>query len=305
MDPALKRSLIVSVGLHLLLLVLLTANFSFFRSEEILVMPMPGEIGPAAPLKATTVDRSDYEEQVKEIKEKKEQERKAEERKQKKIEEEKKRVEREKRLEEQRKKQQELEKQKQEQEKKLALKKAEEEKKRKADEAEKQKKLDAERKKKEDEKKKQQELEKKRKEKEAKDKAAKEKAEKEKQQRERDAAEEMMQEQMEAEADARRAAKAGQILTEKQRYLSMIVAKIQQNWLVDDTMRGKECNVNIRLAANGFLIAAKVLDGDRALCDSAMRAIQKAAVGNFPMSPDPDVYDALKDLTPILRPELR
>ncbi|WP_419571976.1 cell envelope integrity protein TolA [Rheinheimera sp.] len=306
MDPAFKRSLIISAGLHLLLVVLLVANFSFFRSEEVLVMPMPGDMAAAVPLKATTVDKSAYEEQVKEIKEKKEQERKTEERKQKQIEEDKRRVEREKRQAEQQKKQQELEKKKQEQEKKLAAKKAADEKKRKDAEAEKQKKLDAEKKKKDQEKKKQQELEKKEKEKAAKEKAAKEKAEKEKaekEKRERDAAEEMMQEQMEAEAEARRAAKAGQILTEKQRYLAMIVAKIQQNWFVDDTMRGKECRVNIRLAPNGFVISSTVLDGDRALCESAMRAIQKA--GNFPMSPDPDVYDALKDLTPILKPELR
>ena len=113
----------------------------------------------------------------------------------------------------------------------------------------------------------------------------------------------MLAEQLEEEAEARRAAKAGQILTEKQRYLAMIVAKIQQNWFVDDTMRGKECRVNIRLASNGFVTATTVLGGDRALCESAIRAVQKA--GNFPMSPDPDVYDALKDITPTLRPELR
>lgn len=303
MNPAFKKSLLISAGLHVLLVVLLVANFNFFRSKEVLVMPMPGDMATTAPMKATTVDKSAYEEQVKEIKEKKEQESKAEERKQKQREEEKKRVEREKRQEEQRKKQQELDQKKLEQEKKLALKKAEDEKKRKDAEAEKQKKLDAEKQKKAEEKKKQQELEKQKKEKEAKEKAQKEKAEQQKRDREKEALEEMMQEQMEAEAEARRAAKAGQILTEKQRYLAMIVARIQQNWFVDDSMRGKECRVNIRLAPNGFVISSTVLGGDRALCESAMRAIQKA--GNFPMSPDPDVYDALKDITPILRPELR
>ncbi len=105
------------------------------------------------------------------------------------------------------------------------------------------------------------------------------------------------------EAEARRAAKAGQILTEKQRYLALIVAKIQQNWFVDDTMRGKECRINIKLAPDGAVAGTKVLGGDYDLCMSAINAVKKA--GNFPMSKDPDVYDALKDITTILQPELR
>ncbi|MBU1619966.1 MAG: cell envelope integrity protein TolA [Gammaproteobacteria bacterium] len=301
MEPAFKKSLIISGGLHLLVVVLLFANFNFFKSKEVLVIPMPGDL--SAPLNATVIDQSQFDE----MKEENQLKKKAEEKRLKDLERKKQQEERNKRLEEQRLKKQEQEKKQAE----IAEKKAAEEKKKQAIEKEKQQKLAAEKKKKEEEQKKLQEIEKKKKEQAAKEKAAKEKAAKEKaekaqaekEKREREAAEEMLAEQLEEEANARRAAKAGQILTEKQRYLAMIVAKIQQNWFVDDTMRGKECRVNIRLASNGFVTASTILGGDRALCDSAMRAIQKA--GNFPMSPDPDVYDALKDITTILQPELR
>jgi len=96
---------------------------------------------------------------------------------------------------------------------------------------------------------------------------------------------------------------SSQIITEKQRYLALIVAKLQQNWFVDDTMRGKECRINIKLAPDGKVISTTPLGGDYNLCMSAVAAVEKA--GNFPMSEDPDVYDALKDITPTLRPELR
>lgn len=103
------------------------------------------------------------------------------------------------------------------------------------------------------------------------------------------------------QANARRA--ANPILHEKQRYLAQIIAKIQKNWFVDDTMRGKECRLNMKLAPDGSLTQTTVLAGDYNLCLSAIEAVKKA--GKFPMSSDPVVYDALKDLTTILRPELR
>jgi colicin import membrane protein len=116
-------------------------------------------------------------------------------------------------------------------------------------------------------------------------------------------AQRLLASQLEEEAEARRAAKRGQILPEKQRYLALIVAKLQQNWFVDDSMRGKECRINIKLAPDGKVTSTTPLGGDYNLCMSAVRAVENA--GNFPMSKDPDVYDALKDITPTLRPELR
>ena len=59
----------------------------------------------------------------------------------------------------------------------------------------------------------------------------------------------------------------------------------------------------MKLAPDGALTSTAVLSGDHNLCISAINAIKNA--GNFPMSKDPAVYDALKDITIILQPELR
>lgn len=93
------------------------------------------------------------------------------------------------------------------------------------------------------------------------------------------------------------------LLTEKQHYLAQIIAKIQQNWVVDDTMRGNECRINIKLSPDGSVAGTKVLGGDYGLCMSSINAVKKS--GSFPMSKDPAVYDLLKDITVILKPELR
>jgi colicin import membrane protein len=111
----------------------------------------------------------------------------------------------------------------------------------------------------------------------------------------------LLSSQLSKEDEARRA--SNPVLYEKQRYLAQIIAKIQQNWFVDNTMRGKECRLNIKLAPDGTVTSVTPLGGDYNLCMSAVAAIKKA--GKFPMSSDPVVYDALKDLTTILRPELR
>lgn len=92
-------------------------------------------------------------------------------------------------------------------------------------------------------------------------------------------------------------------LSEKQRYMAKIIAKVQQNWFVGDAMRGKECRVNMTLAPNGAVTSVTVLGGHRPLCISAVDAINKGSPYLVPS--DQDVYDALKDLTMILQPELR
>ena len=114
-------------------------------------------------------------------------------------------------------------------------------------------------------------------------------------------AERLLASQLAEEAEARRAPSS--FFSEKQRYLANIVMKLQKNWLVDDTMRGKECKLNIKLARDGTVTSTTPLGGDYNLCMSAVRAVENS--GNFSMPKDPDVYDALKDLTMTLRPELR
>jgi colicin import membrane protein len=112
----------------------------------------------------------------------------------------------------------------------------------------------------------------------------------------------MLQEQLAAESDARRRARAQQAVTEVQRYTAMISDAITRNLIKDEsTMRGRSCRLNIRLASNGFVTSVSVVNGDRAVCDAAVRAVNRA--GTFPMSQDPDVYNQLKDINLTVAPE--
>jgi len=134
---------------------------------------------------------------------------------------------------------------------------------------------------------------------------AKAQAERERQareQRQRAEQERLMQEQMAAEAESRRRARAQQAVTEVQRYTAMISDVIDRNLIKDEsTMRGRTCRVNIRLATNGFVTSVNVISGERVVCDAAVRAVNRA--GTLPMSPDPDVYNQLKDITLTVAPE--
>jgi colicin import membrane protein len=134
---------------------------------------------------------------------------------------------------------------------------------------------------------------------------AKARAERERQareQRERAEQERLLQEQLAAEADARRRARAQQAVTEVQRYTAMISDAITRNLIKDEsTMRGRSCRLNIRLASNGFVTSVSVVNGDSAVCDAAVRAVNRA--GTLPMSQDPDVYNQLKDINLTVAPE--
>lgn len=113
--------------------------------------------------------------------------------------------------------------------------------------------------------------------------------------------EKALQEQMAKEAQARAAARSKQAATEVQRYTALIRGAIQQNLLVDESMRGKSCRINIRLASNGFVTSVGVLNGDKGVCDATVRAVNKA--GTLPVSADPDVYNQLKDINLTVSPE--
>lgn len=80
--------------------------------------------------------------------------------------------------------------------------------------------------------------------------------------------------------EARRAARQGQMLTEKQRYIAMIVERVRQSWFTDDTMNGKECVISLRLASNGFVTNLTVEGGDAGVCNAAVNAINR--VGRLP-----------------------
>ncbi|MGS0696838.1 cell envelope integrity protein TolA [Shewanella sp. 0m-4] len=113
--------------------------------------------------------------------------------------------------------------------------------------------------------------------------------------------EQMMQEALAAEQAALSQTRNKQVMTEVQRYTSMIKATIQRNLVVDESMRGKSCRVFIRLANDGFVTASQTLDGDSVVCRAAKAAINKA--GRLPVSNEPDVYNKLKEINLTVQPE--
>ncbi len=308
MEPAFKKALQISASLHLALLLAMFINFSFFDKNEVIEVPLYSASN--APLQASVVEnpnlkeadkptrkkpepkkeppkpepKPEPEEDPQEELQKQEEERKIQEQKEIQV----------------RKKQEEAKKKKQEAD--VALKKKKEKEK-----LDKQKK-DDERKKAEAEKKKKEELAKKKKDEELKKKKAadakkkadalkKKKAEDKLRKQELDqAAEELMlEDELAEEADeARRAARQGQLLTEKQRYVAMIVERVRQSWFTDDTMNGKECIIELKLASNGFVTSLNIVGGDAGVCSAAENAINR--VGRFPMPEDPDLNQEFREL---------
>lgn len=255
-----------SVGLHAVLGGLLVVSMDFHTP------PMPTELSLNMPIEAVVIDESVIQQQLDQIRDKKEQIRRAEEKKvqdaQRKIAEEKKRKER--------------------------------EKKRKA-EAERKKKLELEKKRKQEQEKKRAE-EKAKKEKEQREKAEREAAIKRQEDQERAEQERILQEQIVAERAAQAKRRQKVVLSEVQKYTVLITQAIQRNIILDEAFRGKSCRINIRLASNGLVIKADVLQGDAALCRAAKTAVFKS--DTLPVSKEPDVYEKLKDINLTVRPEL-
>lgn len=308
MEPAFKKALQISASLHLALLLAMFINFSFFDKHEVIEVPLYSASN--APLQASVVEnpnlkeadkptrtkpepkkeppkpepKPEPEEDPQEELQKQEEERKIQEQKEIQV----------------KKKQEEAKKKKEEAD--LALKKKKEKEKldKQKKEEERKKELAEKKKKEELAKKKKEEDQKKKKEAEAKKKAEalkKKKAEEKKRKQELDKiADEMMQEdELAEEADeARRAARQGQLLTEKQRYVAMIVERVRQSWFTDDTMNGKECVIELKLASNGFVTSLNVVGGDAGVCNAAVNAINR--VGRFPMPEDPELNQQFREL---------
>jgi colicin import membrane protein len=290
MDPAFKKALQISGGAHALLIVAMLVNFSFFDDNEVIVVPLYSASN--APLTASVVENPELKEAEKATRKKPEPKKEEPKEDLEKKQEEAKKLQAEKEVEVKKKREADIALRK----KKEADKKKELEKK-KADEKAKQekKKKDelAKKKKEEDLKKKKSEELKKKKAEELKKKKAEEK--KRKQELERQAEQQLMQDELAEEAEeARRAARQGQLLTEKQRYVAMIVERVRQSWFTDDTMNGKECVISLSLASNGFVINMKVEGGDTGVCNAAVNAINR--VGRFPMPEDPDLNAEFRQL---------
>jgi colicin import membrane protein len=108
-------------------------------------------------------------------------------------------------------------------------------------------------------------------------------------QRERE--EKLLAEQMEAEAQAL-AARRQAIMSEVDLFKVRIESKIKRYW--NQPERAGYCIFNLRLGAGGLLLGVTVLEEQGGYCDSAQRAVAKAEP--LPMSNDPDVINELRSL---------
>ncbi|MFQ6371700.1 cell envelope integrity protein TolA [Shewanella sp. YIC-542] len=106
---------------------------------------------------------------------------------------------------------------------------------------------------------------------------------------------------MAAEQSAVSAARNKQLQSELDRYKAMIASTIQRNLVLDEAMRGKSCKVGIKLAPDGFVTSVQTSGGDPVVCRAAKAAINKA--GRLPVSSEADVYQLLKDINLVVRPE--
>lgn len=113
--------------------------------------------------------------------------------------------------------------------------------------------------------------------------------------------EQMLQEQLAAEQAARNKVRQQQVVGEVEKYKALIMARIQQNFLKDEKMKGKECRLNIRLGFNGLVTQVKSLGGDTLVCEAAMRAVRMA--DTLPVSPDREVFEQLKNINLTIAPQ--
>ncbi|MBN7819091.1 cell envelope integrity protein TolA [Bowmanella yangjiangensis] len=288
----LKISLWKSVALHLVLVVLLAVSVNFHTP-----MPTP-DLPQVNVVQAVAIDRAVIDAQAKRIQDKKDAEKRAEQQRLADIERKAREAEKERQQEKERARQLELDKKRKADEKRKAEAAAAEAKRKQAEEKKRAEQAEAERKRKEQERLKA-------------EKAAKEKREREKkaederkrrEAQERAEMERQMQEQLQAEQAAQQRRRSQQVLTELQKYTALIKQTIQRNLIVDQSMKGKSCRLNIRLASNGLVTQVRVLNGDAILCRAAQTAVYKAET--LPVSPEPDVYEKLRDINLTVEPNL-
>lgn len=286
MDTGLKRALQVSASAHLLLAVLLCLNLNLFDKHEVVVVPLYSSTD--APLQATMMENPKIKESDKPRRKKEEPKKEPPKKEPPKEEPKKEEPKKEEPKEDLVKKQQE--------QKEIEVKKKLEADKKKREEAD-----IALKKKKEQDKKKKEEDDKKKKEEELKKKKAADAKKKKEQQKklQKELSSELddlnIKDELADEADEpTRAAKQGKQLTEKERYIAMIVERITTNWYTDDTMLGKQCRIRLSLASNGFVTSSQVEGGDPAVCQAAMAAINR--VGNLPMPEDPELNAEFRNI---------
>ena len=114
--------------------------------------------------------------------------------------------------------------------------------------------------------------------------------------------EQMLREQLAKEQAARAKIRQQQVLSEVDKFKALIMQRIQSNLLIDETMKGKQCRVNIRLGFNGLVTSVKSLGGDKLVCEAAIRAVKMA--DTLPVSKDKAVFEQLKNINLTIKPNL-
>ena len=106
---------------------------------------------------------------------------------------------------------------------------------------------------------------------------------------------------LEAESEQRGGAKGKHIADEVARYGAIYKQMIQQNLLVDQSFKGQECNLSMRLSADGLVLDVTQSNGDGALCRAAKSAVVK--VSQFPMPDDPEIAKKLRNIKLTVTPQ--
>lgn len=301
-DPPLAKSL----GLHLVVIILLVWGADFTSKPEVVNVTLESEGEAQAPVEAVAIDSEALQQRVAQMQREKSDAKAAEEKRIRDLERRAQQAEKNRADEEVRLQQVAAQKRQADAEAKASQAAAADAKKLQLQEAEKAKQAEQARIKKEQERKKAEDAakaaeQKRKQEQEALDKERAERARKAADAKRQAEQERLMQEQLAKEASARSAARSRQAATEVDRYKALISNTINQNLYKDESMRGKSCSVNIKLATTGFVTSVNVLGGDRVVCDATVRAVNR--IGSLPMSPDPDVYKELKDITLRVEPE--
>ena len=105
---------------------------------------------------------------------------------------------------------------------------------------------------------------------------------------------------LEAENEQRDGAKDQHMKDEKNRYGAIYKQMIQQKLLVDQSFKGQECKLRLRLAANGLVLNVSQLAGNDTLCRAAKSAVLQVDV--FPMPDDPNVVKQLREINLTVSP---
>ena len=105
---------------------------------------------------------------------------------------------------------------------------------------------------------------------------------------------------LEAENEQRGGARGKHIADEVARYGAIYKQMIQQNLLVDQSFKGQECKLTLRLSANGLVLDVSQLAGNDTLCRAAKSAVLQ--VSEFPIPDNPDVAKQLREINLTVSP---